>query len=66
MFVWAVSAICRGLIVAAIDRHPREVAILPAVTHKFSARPVEGFGGFPNAGYEPHPSCGDCPLTKRI
>ena len=20
-------------------------------------------GGFPNAGYEPHPSCGDCPLT---
>ena len=22
-------------------------------------------GGFPNAGYEPHPSCGDCPLTAR-
>ena len=21
-------------------------------------------GGFPNAGYEPHPSCGDCPLTR--
>src|SRR6202008_4501030 len=21
-------------------------------------------GGFPNAGYEPHPSCGDCPLTS--
>ena len=21
--------------------------------------------GFPNAGYEPHPSCGDCPLTAR-
>src|SRR5215472_16028579 len=20
-------------------------------------------GGFSNAGYEPHPSCGDCPLT---
>src|SRR6516165_10174513 len=20
-------------------------------------------GGFPNAGYEPHPLCGDCPLT---
>ena len=20
--------------------------------------------GFPNAGYEPHPSCGDCPLTS--
>jgi hypothetical protein len=20
-------------------------------------------GGFLNAGYEPHPSCGDCPLT---
>src|SRR5215469_8665481 len=20
-------------------------------------------GGFPNAGYEPHPSCGDCSLT---
>jgi hypothetical protein len=23
-------------------------------------------GGFPNAGYEPHPSCGDCPLTARL
>ena len=22
-------------------------------------------GGFPNADYEPHPSCGDCPLTAR-
>ena len=22
-------------------------------------------GGFPNAGYEPHPSRGDCPLTAR-
>jgi hypothetical protein len=22
-------------------------------------------GKFPNAGYEPHPSCGDCPLTAR-
>ena len=22
-------------------------------------------GRFPNAGYEPHPSCGDCPLTAR-
>src|SRR5215472_14554061 len=22
-------------------------------------------GGFPNAGYEPHPSCGNCPLTSR-
>ena|SRR6516162_1708814 len=22
-------------------------------------------GGFPNAGYEPHPSCDDCPLTAR-
>ena len=22
-------------------------------------------GGFPNAGYEPHPSCGDCLLTAR-
>jgi hypothetical protein len=22
-------------------------------------------GGFPNAGYEPHPSCGDCPVTRR-
>jgi hypothetical protein len=22
-------------------------------------------GGFPNAGYEPHPSCGDCPVTAR-
>jgi len=22
-------------------------------------------GGFPNAGYEPHPSCGDRPLTAR-
>ena len=23
-------------------------------------------GGFPNAGYEPHPSCGDCPLTAEF
>ena len=23
-------------------------------------------GGFPNAGYEPHPSCGDCPLTAIV
>ena len=23
-------------------------------------------GGFPNAGYEPHPSCDDCSLTARI
>ena len=22
-------------------------------------------GGFPNADYEPHPSCSDCPLTTR-
>ena len=22
-------------------------------------------GGFPNAGYEPHPSCNDCSLTAR-
>jgi len=23
-------------------------------------------GGFPNAGYELHPSCGDCPLTAGL
>src|SRR6516165_8121802 len=38
-----------------------------AVTGRASRAPRVGAqaAGFPNAGYEPHPSCGGCPLTAR-
>ena len=31
----------------------------------YDAVAIARAAGLPNAGYEPHPSCGDCPLTAR-
>jgi hypothetical protein len=31
----------------------------------YDAVAIARAAGFRNAGYEPHPSCGDCPLTAR-
>jgi hypothetical protein len=55
--------------VGLIAPYPGLVAVQQLGQH----RVVGGIGrrgdrcmeGFPNAGYEPHPSCGDCSLTAR-